>query len=74
MVWLDRDRTPVRFTVATSVTSGLIVAVLSRAFQSDAPKSAMLVWFVLVTAGVAAISWVAVTTFAAFATVRNACF
>lgn len=62
MVWLDRDRMPVRFTVATSVTSGIIVAAISRTFQADAPKSAMLVWFVVVAAGVAVISWSTVTT------------
>jgi ribose transport system substrate-binding protein len=62
MAWLDRDRTPVRFTVATSVTSGVIVAAISGVFRSDAPRIAILLWFVGVAAGVAVISWGAITT------------
>lgn len=54
MVRLDRERTPVLFTVATSVTSGLIVAAVSRAFQVTTTTT--LVWFAAVAVGVAVVS------------------
>lgn len=53
MAWLDRDRMPVRFTVATSVTSGLIVAAILKSASSGI---ALLVWFALAAGGVAAVA------------------
>lgn len=60
MVRLDRDRMPVRFTVATSVMSGLIVAVVLKALQTGISDGAVVGWFALAAGGVAAISWMAV--------------
>ena len=59
---LDRDRMPVRFTVATSVMSGLIVAAVLKAFQAGVSKGATLLWFAVAAVGAAAISWAVVIT------------
>jgi ribose transport system substrate-binding protein len=61
MAWLDRDRMPVRFTVVTSVASGLIVAAILHAFRTGISETATLMWFTLTTGGVAAASWVGVS-------------
>jgi ribose transport system substrate-binding protein len=47
---------PVRFTVATSVLSGLIIAAILKAFSSSIADSAVLMWFAL-PAGGAAAAW-----------------
>jgi ribose transport system substrate-binding protein len=58
MAWLDKDRTPVRFVLVTSVASGLIVAVLWKALNIGITDSAAFMWFVLTIAGAAAASCV----------------
>ena len=57
MTWLDRDRMPVRFTVATTVASGLILAVIMRTLPNRVPESSILMWLALTSGGVATISW-----------------
>jgi ribose transport system substrate-binding protein len=59
MTGLDRDQMPVRFTVVTSVASGLIVAVIVSMFRSGITGDATLMWFVLTFGGVAAVTWIA---------------
>jgi ribose transport system substrate-binding protein len=61
MAWLDRDRTPARFTVVTSVTSGLVLAAILRAVESGVSGGAVLTWFALTSGGVAAVSWSALS-------------
>jgi ribose transport system substrate-binding protein len=56
MPWLDREKTPFRFTVAASVTSGLIVAVLLNVARTGVSGGATLLWFSLTSVGVAAVS------------------
>lgn len=60
MPWLDRDRMPVRFTLVTSVASGLIVTVIWKAFSTGIAGTAVLIWFVLAAGGAAAAAWVVV--------------
>ncbi|HKS47521.1 MAG TPA: sugar ABC transporter substrate-binding protein [Amycolatopsis sp.] len=62
MVRLDRDRMPVRFAVVTSVVSGLILAAILKALRTGVSEGAMVVWFVLASGSVAAISWAAILT------------
>lgn len=54
MVWLDRDQMPVRFTVVTSVGSGLILAAILGAVRTGISEGAALLWFALTTGGVTA--------------------
>jgi ribose transport system substrate-binding protein len=54
MMRLDRDRMPVRFTLVTSVLSGLIIAAILKVFNSSIADSAVLMWFALVASGAAA--------------------
>ncbi|WHT16452.1 substrate-binding domain-containing protein [Crossiella sp. CA-258035] len=68
MAWLDRDRMPVRFTVGTSVLSGLILTTILKALQTDIPNSVIFIWFALTSGGVAVISWV---TFSILQTTRK---
>lgn len=42
MTWLDRDRMPVRFTVVTSVASGLVLAAVLNVFRSGISQVATL--------------------------------
>jgi ribose transport system substrate-binding protein len=56
MPWLDRDRMPVRFTVATSVVSGLIVTGVLAAVRTGFSGGAAAFWFLLTAAAVAALS------------------
>ena len=58
MAWFDRDRTPVRFTVATSVTSGIIVAAILKIAGSGVADNAVLLSFALATVAAAAVAWV----------------
>jgi ribose transport system substrate-binding protein len=58
MAWLDRDRMPVRFTLVTSVASGLIIAAVLKAFSTGIAYSAVLMWFALTAGGAAAAAWV----------------
>jgi ribose transport system substrate-binding protein len=62
MVRLDRDQMPVRFVVATSVASGLILAAILSLIRAGTSVGAPLVWFGLTVGGGAA-GWVAGTTF-----------
>jgi ribose transport system substrate-binding protein len=59
MMGLDQDRMPVRSTLVTSVASGLIVAVILKAFSTGMANSAVLMWFALSAVGVAAAAWFA---------------
>ncbi|GAB3882134.1 sugar ABC transporter substrate-binding protein [Kibdelosporangium lantanae] len=61
MAWLDRDRTPARFTVVTSVTSGLVLTAILKTIEAGVSGGAVLMWFALTSAGVAAISWSALS-------------
>ncbi|HEX6352691.1 sugar ABC transporter substrate-binding protein [Actinophytocola sp.] len=63
MAWLDRDRTPVRFTVTTSVASGLILAAILNAFRGGITDSIGLLWLVLTFAGSATATWLATSTY-----------
>lgn len=56
MAWLDRDRMPFRFAVATSVVSTLTAAALIAAVRSGFADSAAIVWVALAVAVVAAMS------------------
>jgi len=56
MAWLDRERMPVRFTLATSVTSGLTVATILKVFSSGIAGSALLMWFALTMGGAALVA------------------
>jgi ribose transport system substrate-binding protein len=58
MVRLDRDRTPVRFAVVTSVASGLILAAILSAFRAGLSEGTTLMWFILTLVSSAAVSWV----------------
>ncbi|HEX6470278.1 MAG TPA: sugar ABC transporter substrate-binding protein [Streptosporangiaceae bacterium] len=64
MAWLDRDRMPVRFTVATSVVSGLIVAAILKAWGQGVAGRAVPAWFALAAGGVAAGAWAVGSAFA----------
>lgn len=59
---LDRDRMPVRFAVATSVISGLILAAVLKALRAGISEGAVFMWFALASCGAAAIFWAAVST------------
>lgn len=54
MPWLDRDRMPVRFSVATSALSGLIVAAILRALSTGIADRALFLWVALTAWGAAA--------------------
>lgn len=56
MAWLDRERMPVRFTLVTSVASGLILAAILKVAGSGIAGGVVLLWFVLATVG--AVAWV----------------
>jgi ribose transport system substrate-binding protein len=62
MAWLDRDRMPARFTVVTSVTSGLIVATIVGVSRTGASENMILAWFTVAAGGAAAISWAVAST------------
>lgn len=62
MMWLDRDQMPVRFTVVTSVGSGLIIAAILGTIRAGISEGAALLWFAL-TAGGATAGWVLGSTF-----------
>jgi ribose transport system substrate-binding protein len=49
---------PVRFTIVTSVVSGLIIAVILKAFSTGIGDSAVLIWVALTAGGAAAAAWV----------------
>lgn len=57
MAWLDRDRTPALFAVATSVLSSLISLIIGRIFLTGTPQNVMMIWVVAVFVGVALVSW-----------------
>ena len=57
MAWLDRDRTPVRFTLVTSVASGLIIAAILKTFSTGIADSTVLMWFALIAGGATAAAW-----------------
>ena len=59
MAWLDRDRTPMLFATATSVTGGIITLTIGRLLLTDTPKNVVLIWTAAVFVGVAVISWAA---------------
>jgi ribose transport system substrate-binding protein len=59
-VRLDRDRMPVRFAVATSVISGLIVAGVLQALRTGVSEGVVFGWFALAACGVAAVFWAVV--------------
>lgn len=59
---LDRDRMPVRFAVATSVMSGLILAAVLKALRTGTSEGAVFMWFVLASCGAAVIFWAALST------------
>src|SRR4051812_48967947 len=61
MAWLDRDRMPVRFAVATSVVSGLIVAAIVGISRGGVSGNAILVWFISAACGAAMILWIVVS-------------
>jgi ribose transport system substrate-binding protein len=61
MAWLDRDRMPVRFAVATSVVSGLIVAAIVGIARGGVSGNAILVWFISAAGGAATILWIVVS-------------
>lgn len=63
MAWLDRDQTPVRFTVVTSVVSGLILTAIVNAIRDGISERTALTLFALTSAGVAAVSLVPGRTF-----------
>lgn len=54
MKLLDRDRTPVRFTVLTSVASGLVLAGILTVLRTDLLTMQWPAWSVLVVGGLAA--------------------
>jgi ribose transport system substrate-binding protein len=58
MTWLDREQTPVLFTVVTSVVSGLTVAIILNVFRDNVTESATLMWFALTAGGIAAVIWI----------------
>jgi ABC-type sugar transport system substrate-binding protein len=62
MAWLDRDLMPIRFTLATSVMSGLIVGVILKTIQADTSGHTVFMWIALTFVGVAAVSWAGITT------------
>jgi ribose transport system substrate-binding protein len=62
VAWLDRERTPVRFAVVTSVASGVILTAILRIFQIAAPKFYTFAWLTLACGGVAMVSWVTLST------------
>jgi ribose transport system substrate-binding protein len=62
MALLDRDRMPVRFTLVTSVTSGLILAAILGVLRLGIAPGTTLMWFALTLVGSAAVSWVAAST------------
>ncbi|MFB9689510.1 hypothetical protein [Amycolatopsis plumensis] len=53
MARLDRDRTPALFTVTTSVISGLVLAILTKALQAGLSAGATVAWSALVSVVVA---------------------
>lgn len=59
MMRLDRDRMPVRFTLVTSVASGLIVAAILKVFSAGIADRAVLMWFALTAGGAAVAAWIA---------------
>src|SRR3569833_2684840 len=61
MAWLDRDRMPARFAVATSVMSGLIVAAIVGISRAGVSGNTILVWFTSAAGGVAAILLIVVS-------------
>lgn len=72
MAWFDRDRTPARFTVVTSVTRGLVLAAILRTIEAGVSGGAVLVWVALTSSGVAVASWsVRCRLSAAFGNVRK---
>ncbi|MEV4143915.1 substrate-binding domain-containing protein [Amycolatopsis sp. NPDC049691] len=58
MAGLDRDRTPALFAVTTSVLSGVILAVLTKALQAGISAGATVLWSALVSAVVGGCFWV----------------
>jgi ABC-type sugar transport system substrate-binding protein len=62
MMRLDQDRMPVRFTLVTSVLSGLIIAVILKASSYSIADGAMLSWLGLTTGG-AVVVWAVGWTF-----------
>ncbi|HEU5161304.1 MAG TPA: sugar ABC transporter substrate-binding protein [Streptosporangiaceae bacterium] len=63
MAWLDRDQKPVRFTLVTSVASGLVVSVILKAFSGGIADGVVLMWFTLAAGGAAAVAFVARSVF-----------
>jgi ribose transport system substrate-binding protein len=59
MAWLDRDRTPALFAIATSVLSSLISLTVGRVLLTDTPKNVLLVWVFTVPAAISLIVWIA---------------
>lgn len=57
MAWLDRDRTPALFAIATSVTSSLISLILGRLLLPDTPTNLLVIWVATAFVGVGLISW-----------------
>jgi ribose transport system substrate-binding protein len=53
MAWFDRDQTPVRFTVMTSVLSGLILTAIVNTVRDGISERAALILFALTSVGVA---------------------
>jgi ribose transport system substrate-binding protein len=62
MVRLDQDQMPVRFTVVTSVGSGLLLAAILGAIRVGVSEGAALLWFLSTAGGVTA-GWVLGSTF-----------
>ncbi|MGW5723597.1 hypothetical protein ACWEVP_46030 [Amycolatopsis sp. NPDC003865] len=58
MARLDRDRTPALFAVTTSVLSGVILAVLTKALQAGISAGATVLWSAAVSAVVGGTFWV----------------
>lgn len=58
MAWLDRDRTPALFAIATSVLSSLISLTVGRLLLSDSPKNVLLIWVFAVPVGISLVLWV----------------
>lgn len=56
MGWLDRDRTPAMFAIATSVTSGVISFVIGNVFLTT-PRNVLVTWVAAVFCGAGLISW-----------------
>jgi ribose transport system substrate-binding protein len=57
MAWLDRDQAPARFTVVTSVLSGLLLTAIVNTIRDGISVPTLLALFAVTSVGVAAVSW-----------------